>query len=158
VTSSRGSYRGLPRPLGEAAACAGARLRRSDQALAITLVEAYLRPLPWRAIEYVYWSLSRICRRTRSGRITLGLCQIRAEFLLECLAREGRKPTLTEILRMGEHVGSAADVAAAFLAIGPRCCSVSRQYTGCFNPYYESLVRGVTEVLVESSPFRDRVA
>lgn len=156
--SSEARTRRLPRPLRHAAQCARERLGRSDNALAITLVEAYLRPPLWRAIEYVYWGLCHMCGSSKNRRLTLGTSQVRSEYLLEYLEREGRKPTFWQIVRTGEHFGSAADVAATFLAARTYSGLISCEYTGCHNPYYESLVRDVTAVLVRDTLAGDRVA
>jgi hypothetical protein len=146
MSSERQSNR-LPRRLRLATERARVQMRRADSALAVTLIEAYLRPSYWRAIEYGFWALCRLCRWPHAHRITLGASQVRSEFLVEYLRRGGHRPTLWRVLLTGEHLGSAADIAAACL-VPARAKSISAQYTGSSNPYYERLVRDVTAVLL----------
>lgn len=135
--------RSLPRPLAESVVLAGTRLARADLPMAVTLVESYFRPLRMRAMEYAWWWLLVRFGSHRADCMTLGACQVRADRYMEYLARCGRAPTLLEVIRTGEHLPSAAEIAADALGNGEAGVPTSQVYTGQTNPHYDALVTAV---------------
>jgi hypothetical protein len=127
-------------PLLVGARSAALRLGRADQALAVTLVEAYLRPKWRRYFEYAWWAVARELGIAGAQRVTLGASQLRASFLLAYLARQRSPVSLRMVVANGEHIGRAADAAAVYLSTAVGQPSVSAHYTGRKNPYYDMLV------------------
>lgn len=137
----------LPKSLARSTALAREHRARADLPMAVTLVESYFRPPKIRAIEYVcWWLLDRVGSR-RADSMTLGACQVRADGYMKHLVRRGRAATLLEVIRTGEHVPSASDIAQDELANAQVGLPISQVYTGQTNPYYDALVTRVLEQL-----------
>lgn len=137
----------LPRSLARSTALARERRVRADLPMAVTLVESYFRPPRIRAIEYVCWWLLERFGSRRADSMTLGACQVRADGYMKHLVRSGRAVTLLEVIRTGEHVPSASEIAAGELANAEAGLPISQVYTGQTNRYYDALVTRVLDQL-----------
>jgi hypothetical protein len=126
---------------------AAVRLRRHDAGLFIVLVESHFRPLSWRVLEYSFWWILRSMGSRRAECVTLGRAQIRASLLAEYLHSLDRELNLRTVVKVGEHVASAAETANWVLFNRPLNQSMSRWYTGVHNTYYEKLLLRVERTI-----------
>lgn len=110
-------------------------------AVAVTAVEQRFRPRHVRIVEYGCWWMWTRLRPSRAARMTLGMSQVRASTIAHHLHINGRPVTLREVIRVGENFRTSVSLAVACLANADEQTSVSKQYTGRHNPYYELLVR-----------------
>lgn len=117
------------------------RLRRCDDAVVITAIEAELRGLLWRFLEYCAWVFLRTTAPARAGRLTVGLSQVRVQTIAGFLSCSENDLKIWQLLSLGERYRSACELSAFALCTTDRAGSVSRRYTGVHNRYYERLYR-----------------
>lgn len=113
---------------------------RYELAYAITTVESYFRPRPWRLLEYGTWWFLSFYWPERAARMTLGASQVRPDIIGRYLTYIGKTMTLLNIIYVGENFNHAVRLAATYLEVHGCGDTVSRTYTERFNPFYEHLL------------------
>jgi hypothetical protein len=116
------------------------RLGRKDVGACVVAVESAMRPYWWRTLEYAALMILLVIRPSRAHRMSLGRAQVPYVTLTAYLRSLGESCTLARLLRAGERISLAADMAAYVAAGRPVDQSLSQWYTGGHNPYYDHLL------------------